>query len=188
MPTLRSGRLPRPKRLPRRPGRGAAESPPSPLPAPAAITPKPVIAPVSPEATRTGDAGLEWVEISSPVNVRSAPTPQSETIKIAVPGKRYQATGRQGAGCRSPTQATSEVGWVYARYVAASEAQPGARSPPRARRRVPAAPARPSSSCSLARRFPLLREGRASAAPRSFRALDRAPHRRRSAASFNEVT
>jgi uncharacterized protein YraI len=81
-----------------------------------------VIAPVAPEATRTGDAGLEWVEISSPVNVRSAPTPQSETIKIAVPGKRYQATGRQGSWVQVTDPATSEVGWVYARYVAASEA------------------------------------------------------------------
>ena len=99
------------------------QAPPAePIPAPAAITPKPVIAPVAPEATRTGDAGLEWVEISSPVNVRSAPTPQSETIKIAVPGKRYQATGRQGSWVQVTDPATSEVGWVYARYVAASEA------------------------------------------------------------------
>ena len=99
------------------------QAPPAePAPAPAAITPKPVIAPVAPEATRTGDAGLEWVEISSPVNVRSAPTPQSETIKIAVPGKRYQATGRQGSWVQVTDPATSEVGWVYARYVAASEA------------------------------------------------------------------
>lgn len=91
-------------------------------PAPAAITPKPVIGPVTPEATRTGDAGPEWVEISSPVNVRSAPTPQSETLKIAVPGKRYQATGRQGSWVQVTDPATSEVGWVYARYIAASEA------------------------------------------------------------------
>ena len=96
--------------------------PAEPAPAPAAITPKPVIAPVAPEATRTGDAGLEWVEISSPVNVRSGPTPQSETIKIAVPGKRYQATGRQGSWVQVTDPATSEVGWVYARYVATSEA------------------------------------------------------------------
>jgi hypothetical protein len=96
--------------------------PAEPAPAPAAITPKPVIAPAAPEATRTGDAGLEWVEISSPVNVRSGPTPQSETIKIAVPGKRYQATGRQGSWVQVTDPATSEVGWVYARYVATSEA------------------------------------------------------------------
>lgn len=96
--------------------------PAEPTPAPAATTPKPVIAPVTPEATRTGDAGPEWVEISSPVNVRSAPTPQSETLNIAVPGKRYQATGRQGSWVQVTDPATSEVGWVYARYIAASEA------------------------------------------------------------------
>lgn len=99
-----------------------ATEPAEPAPAPAAITPKPAVAPVTPEATRTGDAGLEWVEISSPVNVRSGPTPQSETLKIAVPGKRYQATGRQGSWVQVTDPATSEVGWVYARYVATSEA------------------------------------------------------------------
>ena len=104
----------------------AAEAPkqaepaePEPVPT---VTPKPVILPVTPEATTTGEADLEWVEISSPVNVRSAPTPQSETIKIAVPGKRYQATGRQGSWVQVTDPTTSEVGWVYARYVAASEA------------------------------------------------------------------
>ena len=101
---------------------GDRPKPTDPEPVPAAITPRPVIAPVSPEEIRTGDAGLEWVEISSPVNVRSAPTPQSETIKIAAPGKRYQATGRQGSWVQVTDPATSEVGWVYARYVAASEA------------------------------------------------------------------
>jgi hypothetical protein len=98
---------------------------PAPTPAaiaPAAVTPKPAVAPAAPEATRTGEASPEWVEISSPVNVRSAPTPQSETIKVAVPGKRYQATARQGSWVQVTDPATSETGWVYARYVAASEA------------------------------------------------------------------
>jgi hypothetical protein len=94
---------------------------PAPVPA---VTPEPTVAPVTPEPTRTGGApaDLEWVEISSPVNVRSAPTPQSETIKVAVPGKRYQATARQGSWVQVTDPATSESGWVYARYVAASEA------------------------------------------------------------------
>jgi len=102
--------------------------------APASETPKPAVAPVTQDSTRTGDAAPiapdstqtagspEWVEISSPVNMRSAPTPQSETIKIAEPGKRYQATARQGSWVQVTDPTTSETGWVYARYVAATEA------------------------------------------------------------------
>jgi hypothetical protein len=39
-----------------------------------------------------------------------------------VPGKRYQATARQGSWVQVTDPATSESGWVYARYVAAAEA------------------------------------------------------------------
>jgi hypothetical protein len=97
-----------------------APKPAEPAPVPVVTTPKPVIQSVAPEATRTGDADLEWVEISSPVNVRSAPTPQSETIKVAVPGKRYQATARRGSWVQVTDPATAESGWVYARYVVAA--------------------------------------------------------------------
>jgi len=106
----------------------AAKATPKPADAPVApvvpvvTTPKPAVAPVAPDPIRTGAIAPEWVEISSPVNVRSAPTPQSETIKIAEPGKRYQATGRQGSWVQVTDPTTSEVGWVYARYIAASEA------------------------------------------------------------------
>jgi uncharacterized protein YraI len=86
--------------------------------------PKPVVAPVAPDPSRTGAIAPEWVEISSPVNVRSAPTPQSETIKVAEPGKRYQATARQGSWVQVTDPTTSETGWVYARYVAAADAPP----------------------------------------------------------------
>jgi hypothetical protein len=92
--------------------------------APTESTPKPVVAPVAPDPNRTGAITPEWVEISSPVNVRSAPTPQSETIKVAEPGKRYQATARQGSWVQVTDPTTSETGWVYARYVAAADAPP----------------------------------------------------------------
>jgi hypothetical protein len=48
--------------------------------------------------------------------------PQADTINVAEPGKRYQATGRQGNWVQVTDPATSETGWVYARFVAASEA------------------------------------------------------------------
>lgn len=100
----------------------AAPEPVEVKPVPVTTTPQPPAAPAATKPTQTGAAEPEWVEISSPVNVRSAPTPQSEPIKVAVPGKRYQATARQGSWVQVTDPATSESGWVYARYVAASEA------------------------------------------------------------------
>ena len=90
---------------------------------PVVTTPQPVVEPAAtPQPSETGAADQEWVEVSSPVNMRSAPTPQSETVNVAEPGKRYQATGRQGSWVQVTDPATSETGWVYARYVAAAEA------------------------------------------------------------------
>ena len=110
----------------------AAPAPAAPKPAevpvvPVVTTPQPVVEPATPQPSETGAANPEaanpeWVEVSSPVNVRSAPTPQADTINVAEPGKRYQATGRQGSWVQVTDPATSESGWVYARYVAASEA------------------------------------------------------------------
>lgn len=84
---------------------------------PAADTPKPTADREAPQPNGTGVIAPEWVEISSPVNVRSAPTPQSEPINVAEPGKRYQATARQGSWVQVTDPTTSETGWVYARYV-----------------------------------------------------------------------
>ncbi|HKA64820.1 MAG TPA: SH3 domain-containing protein [Methyloceanibacter sp.] len=89
---------------------------------PVVTTPQPVVEPATPQPSETGAANPEWVEVSSPVNVRSAPTPEADTINVAEPGKRYQATGRQGSWVQVTDPTTSESGWVYARYVAASEA------------------------------------------------------------------
>jgi Bacterial SH3 domain len=86
---------------------------------PAASTPKPAVAS---DPSRTGAIAPEWVEISSPVNMRSGPTPQAEAIRIAEPGKRYQATARQGSWVQVTDPTTSETGWVYARYVATADA------------------------------------------------------------------
>jgi hypothetical protein len=111
----------------------ATPAPAAPKPAevpvvPVVTTPQPVVEPAAtPQPSQTGAANPEaanpeWVEVSSPVNVRSAPTPQADTINVAEPGKRYQATGRQGSWVQVTDPTTSESGWVYARYVAASEA------------------------------------------------------------------
>jgi hypothetical protein len=64
----------------------------------------------------------EWIKISGPVNVRAAPTPQAETIKVAQEGARYQATGREGRWVQITDPKTAEVGWIYDRYVSPSDA------------------------------------------------------------------
>jgi SH3 domain-containing protein len=77
----------------------------------------------TPEASEPSPdaASPEWVEISGTVNVRAAPTPQAQTIKVAEPGTRYQATARKGSWVQVTDPNTSEVGWVYNRYIASSE-------------------------------------------------------------------
>jgi Bacterial SH3 domain len=69
-----------------------------------------------------GGDQAEWIKIAGPVNVRVAPTPQAETIKVAEQGARYQATGREGRWVQITDPKTAEVGWIYDRYVSPSEA------------------------------------------------------------------
>ena len=85
-------------------------------------TAKAVVATAAPPSEAGARGGVEWVETSGAVNVRAAPTPQAQTIKVAERGTRYQATARKGSWVQVTDPATAEVGWVYARYVAASSA------------------------------------------------------------------
>jgi Bacterial SH3 domain len=85
-------------------------------------TAKAVVATAAPPSQAGPGGGVEWVETSGAVNVRAAPTPQAQTIKVAERGTRYQATARKGSWVQVTDPATAEVGWVYARYVAASSA------------------------------------------------------------------
>jgi hypothetical protein len=87
-------------------------------PAPAAAS---GAAPGASEPVTGGATSPEWVKISGTVNLRAAPTPQAETIKVAEPGTRYQATARKGSWVQVTDPATAEVGWVYSRYIATSE-------------------------------------------------------------------
>jgi hypothetical protein len=83
---------------------------------------------VSPEPSGTPSSqpvpanDSEWVVTSGAVNVRASPTPQAETLKIAQAGTRYRATGRKGKWVQVTDPKTSEVGWVYSRFVAAASA------------------------------------------------------------------
>jgi hypothetical protein len=73
-------------------------------------------------ANEQGAGVQEWVEISGSVNVRATPDPNGETLKIAQAGARYRATARKGKWVQVTDPKTSEVGWVYSRFVATSNA------------------------------------------------------------------
>ncbi len=68
------------------------------------------------------DAETEWVEVSGSVHMRAEPMPQAKTIKIAEPGMRYKATGRKAGWVQVTDPETSQVGWIYSRFVTAAAA------------------------------------------------------------------
>jgi hypothetical protein len=59
----------------------------------------------------------EWVALSSYTNVRSAPSSNAETIKIAEKGTKLRVASRRGNWVQVTDPSTSETGWVYSRYV-----------------------------------------------------------------------
>ncbi len=59
----------------------------------------------------------EWVALSSYANVRSAPSSNAETIKIAEKGTKLRVASRRGNWVQVTDPSTSETGWVYSRYV-----------------------------------------------------------------------
>jgi hypothetical protein len=63
-----------------------------------------------------------WVAFLSAANVRSAPSSNAETIKVAEKGTKFRATGRKGNWVQVTDPATSETGWVYSRYIETAEA------------------------------------------------------------------
>ncbi len=114
--------------------RGAVAHPASPPPPalPSALPPPPASPPAdaaaaasaSAPANQVAVAGLpvasgkdEWVALSSYANVRSAPSSNAETIKIAEKGTKLRVAGRRGNWVQVTDPSTSETGWVYSRYV-----------------------------------------------------------------------
>jgi hypothetical protein len=59
----------------------------------------------------------EWVSLSGYANLRSAPSSNAETIKIAEKGTKLRVAGRRGNWVQVTDPSTSETGWVYSRYV-----------------------------------------------------------------------
>jgi hypothetical protein len=116
--------------------RGAVARPAAPPPPalPSALPPPPAAAPAnataaagaSPPANQVAIAGPadgvpsgkeEWVALSSYANVRSAPSSNAETIKVAEKGTKLRVASRRGNWVQVTDPSTSETGWVYSRYV-----------------------------------------------------------------------
>jgi hypothetical protein len=104
----------------------ALPTPPSPAPAPtgttsAAAASIPMNSVTITDAPARVPAGKEeWVELSSYANLRSAPSSNAETIKIAEKGTKLRVASRKGNWVQVTDPATSEMGWVYSRYVEAT--------------------------------------------------------------------
>ena len=64
----------------------------------------------------------EWVTMLSYANVRAAPSSTAETLRVVEKGAKLRVTGRKGNWVQVTDPATSEVGWVYSRYIETAEA------------------------------------------------------------------
>jgi hypothetical protein len=83
------------------------------LPDPAAQSGQPVaVVPTNPASSGKD----EWVGISIDVNVRKAPSPTADLLRIAQKGEKLRVIGRQSKWVQVTDPATSETGWVYSRF------------------------------------------------------------------------
>ena len=78
--------------------------------------------PVSETITALAADGNEWVELNSYVNLRTAPSSEADTLKVGAKGARLRVTGREGNWVQVTDPQTSEVAWVYGRYIETAQA------------------------------------------------------------------
>lgn len=82
-----------------------------------AENPPPGGAETSPQAGES-----EWVALTNYANLRAAPSSNADTLRVAEKGTKLRVTARQGNWVQVTDPATSEVGWVYARYIETAQA------------------------------------------------------------------
>jgi uncharacterized protein YgiM (DUF1202 family) len=59
----------------------------------------------------------QWVEVSSPVNLRQEASGTANTLKVMPKGAKFQVKGREGNWVQVANPATSEEGWIYTRFL-----------------------------------------------------------------------
>jgi hypothetical protein len=89
---------------------GGAEAPSEPT-----GQPSPSVPTIAADNHSFGDE--EWVELSSFVNVRMAPSQTAETLRIAQKGEKLRVIGRTSNWVQVTDPATNESGWVYGRFL-----------------------------------------------------------------------
>ena len=67
-------------------------------------------------------SGEEWVEVSSPVNVRKGPSSTDETFKVAQKGTKLRVVTREGNWVHIADPATEQEGWIYTRFLKETDA------------------------------------------------------------------
>jgi cytoskeletal protein RodZ len=100
----------------------AAAAPAAEQTAPATVETKPDVAVAEAQPSAAVETSLptgsdEWVALTNYANVRSAPSSTADTIRVAEKGAKLRVTGRQGNWVQVTDPTTSEVGWVYARFI-----------------------------------------------------------------------
>jgi hypothetical protein len=104
----------------------ALPAPPAPPPAPTGATSAAAAAIPMNSVSVTDPPGKvpagkeEWVELSSYANLRKEPSSNAESIKVAGKGTKLRVASRKGNWVQVTDPATSEVGWVYSRFVEAA--------------------------------------------------------------------
>jgi hypothetical protein len=91
----------------------------------AAGSPAGQVQPARDAVTASGDAAataqVEWVEVVSPVDVHAEALQQSETVRVVPKGLKLRVAGRDKNWVQVSDPATSETGWIYNRFLKATE-------------------------------------------------------------------
>lgn len=59
----------------------------------------------------------DWVEVSSPVNVRKGPSSNDDTYKVAQRGTKLRVLAREGNWVQISDPSTQQEGWIYRRFL-----------------------------------------------------------------------
>jgi hypothetical protein len=63
----------------------------------------------------------EWVEVSENVNMRPGPSSDGTSKRIVPKGTKFRATGKEGNWIQVTDPDTSEVGWIFNRFLTQAE-------------------------------------------------------------------
>jgi hypothetical protein len=81
-----------------------------------------VVQPPRPGQASLSDDQDEWVTMLNDTNLRAAPSSSAETLRVVEKGAKLKVTDSKGNWVQLTDPATSELGWVYSRYIETAEA------------------------------------------------------------------